>query len=129
MMNKGVPWKFLGFHSGVAEVSNLLEHESASLSDGIPSDTDNCHLQIAYKYHFCILFHNSINLPSTLFIQKILPNSIMLYHTSTNQSVISYYFMTTHKVKPVCNRHAVKLYRNIKKSINLQKVVTRMQEK
>jgi len=34
--------------------------------------------------------------------------------------------MTTQVVKPVRNRHAVKLYRSIKKLINLQKVVTRM---
>jgi hypothetical protein len=37
--------------------------------------------------------------------------------------------MTTREMKPVCSRHAVKLYRNIKKLINLQKVVTWMQEK
>jgi hypothetical protein len=34
MMNKRVSWKILGFYSGVAEVSNLLERESASLSMG-----------------------------------------------------------------------------------------------
>jgi len=37
--------------------------------------------------------------------------------------------MPTQEVKPVSNRHAVKSYRNIKKLINLQKVVTRMKEK
>jgi len=53
----------------------------------------------------------------------------MLYQTSTDQSVILYYRMTNQEVKPICNRHTVKPYRNIKKLINLQKVLTRVQEK
>jgi len=51
-MNEDVSWTFLGFYSGVAEVSNLLEHESVSLNNGIPCDPET--IVVIFRLHINI---------------------------------------------------------------------------
>jgi len=112
-------------------VSNLLELESASLNNGITCDPET--IIVVFRLHinitiaaYCFIILLTFTQP---YSYKTYYQTLSRYIKTAMTKVILCYCMTTQEVKPVCNRHAVKLYRNIKKMINLQKVVTWMQEK